>query len=136
MNRRVFLLALVGAALAAGCTKDDAPVEPAWGKEPCAHCAMVLSERRFGAQILTRGGDRFFFDDPGCMVVFAQRRGLDAERAWVRDEASGRWVDARGAHYAGGAKSPMDYGFEPSGAGPLAWDDMRARVLAKEKGAP
>ncbi len=131
MTRRSLLRALVAGAVLAACTTDHGPAEPVWGKEPCAHCAMVLSDRRFGAQVLSSAGERFFFDDPGCMVLFLEERGLGSAQAWVHEDS--RWVDARGARYASGAVTPMDFGCEPKSTGDLTWSDMRGRVIAKDK---
>lgn len=94
---------------------------------------MLLSDRRIGAQLLTSDGDRFFFDDPGCMVLFIEDRGFASARAWVYDDGAGRWLDAHAARYAGGAATPMDFGFEAKGSGGLGWNEMRAQVLAKGK---
>jgi len=135
MNRRTFL-ALAAFGAVAACTSSDAVVEPVWGKEPCAHCAMVLSDKRFGAQLVTSDGDRFTFDDVGCMVLFFEERNVVAKRAWVRDGEAGRWVDAAHARYVAGAKSPMDFGYEAraatDGSG-VACSDMRQTVLAKRR---
>jgi copper chaperone NosL len=94
---------------------------------------MVLSDRRFGAQLLTDGGDRLFFDDVGCMVLAIDARGLGASRAWVHDAETGRWLDARAARYVSGAASPMDFGFEARATGGIAWTDLHARVTAKAR---
>lgn len=133
VTRRALLRALVASGVLAACTTTKGPIEPVWGKQACANCAMVLSERRFGAQVLSSDGDRFFFDDPGCMVVFLEEHSLGSAQAWVHEDGAGRWVDARGARYASGAMTPMDFGYEPKGTGELTWSEMRARVLAKQK---
>jgi copper chaperone NosL len=132
MNRRAFLW--LGLALLAGCEKAEGAVEPVWGKQPCAHCAMILSERRFGAQLVTAAGDRHFFDDVGCMVLFLEPR-KDRARTWVHDAESGRWLDARASRFAP-AKSPMDFGFEARAEAGVSWDEMRLAVLAKQGRTP
>lgn len=126
MNRRALLVALAVVASIA-CAKTDDPVDPVWGKEPCAHCAMVVGDRRSAAQI---GGDgeRRYFDDVGCMASWLEKHS--AAHAWVRDE-DGRWIDARAARYAEGAKTPMDFGFVPSKSG-IDWDELRARLRRRE----
>jgi copper chaperone NosL len=137
VTRRRALQALAVLALVAACSNDgDTAVEPVWGKQACAHCAMVLSDRRFGAQLVAAGGDRFFFDDPGCMVLFLQDRGLVPARAWVRDAESGRWLDVHAARYVAGAPSPMDFGFEARAGDGIAWDAMRTHVIEKAKREP
>jgi hypothetical protein len=136
MNRRVLLLSAVALGLAAACTSDEAPVEPAWGKQSCAHCAMLLGDRRFGAQIVTADGERRFFDDVGCLVVYLEERRGAPARAWVRDADGARWIDARSARYTPGAATPMDFGFEARAASApqgVSWEEMRARTLAKAR---
>jgi copper chaperone NosL len=136
MTRRRALTACALVALGAllgGCASDG-PVEPVWDKQPCAHCGMVLSDRRFGAQLLTAAGDHLFFDDPGCMVLYQRDQRLEPARAWVRDAETSRWLDAGAARYADGARSPMDYGFEARASGSLGWDEMRARVAERAGG--
>jgi hypothetical protein len=133
MKRREVLLLLAAVSLAGACARDDAAAEPAWGKEPCAHCAMVLSDRRFGGQIVTSGGERLFFDDPGCMVLYLDERSVAPAHAWVREATTGQWLDARAARFVGGARSPMDFGFEARSSGGVGWDAMRASVAEKAR---
>jgi copper chaperone NosL len=132
MTRRALLQVIAALGLAA-CTGSEGPVEPVWGKQPCAHCAMILSDRRFGAQLRTDDGEHLFYDDVGCMVLDIDQRGLGAPRAWARDGRSGRWLDARTARYLAGAPSPMDFGFEARAADGVAWDDLRVAVTAKAR---
>jgi copper chaperone NosL len=136
MTRRRILQSLAALALLGACSEGDTAVEPVWGKQACAHCAMVLSDRRFGAQFVAEQGDRFFFDDPGCMVLFLEDRGVPHPRAWVRDAESGRWLDAQAARYAAGAPSPMDFGFEAHASDGVAWDAMRTHVIEKARREP
>lgn len=136
MTRRSALRFGVGALLVAACASTDAAVEPVWGKQPCAHCAMVMSDKGFGAQLVSESGDRSFFDDVGCMVTLMEERNVRALHMWTRDAQTGRWLDARSARYVAGASSPMDYGFEARAEGGMGWDAMRATVLAKQRRAP
>lgn len=140
MNRRELLAGIAGALLFA-CAKADSPIDPVWGKEPCAHCRMLVSERRYAAQAAA-DGERKFFDDIGCMVLWVAEN--KAERVWVQDPEQNRWVDAKSARYVEGAKTPMDYGFEAraegappkapgAGENSIGWDEMRDRVIAKGK---
>jgi hypothetical protein len=116
---RVILLLLVLLA----CERADAPVDPVWGKQPCAYCQMLVSDKRFGAQAVTESGDRLFFDDPGCLVKWMDT--TTPKKAWVHPDG---WVEAASARYAPGAKTPMDYGFEPKEGAPLGFDEVRARL--------
>lgn len=129
-----FVLAAV--VLAAGCAKSDQPADPVWGKQPCARCAMLVGDKRFAAQLVTGDGDRRYFDDVGCMVVWTKEHAGAAKRSWARDAQTGQWRDARTARFAKGARTPMDYGFETRADGDVSWTEVEAAVLDKEKSQP
>src|SRR5262245_44732714 len=112
--RRVVFAA--GFASFAACGRGDAPVDPVWGKEPCAHCSMIVGDKRYAAEILAEDGSRRYFDDVGCMVSFFEERHIRA-KSWVRDESTGAWVEAESARYRRGVRTPMDYGFAAGGGG-------------------
>jgi copper chaperone NosL len=126
---------LLSAVLAAACAAGDAAQEPVWGKEPCAHCAMTLADERYGAELLSKDGDRAYFDDVGCLVIYLEEHQGSGEprHLWARDAETGKWLDARSARYSPSATpTPMDFGFEAHAAGTGAgWDEMRAAVLAR-----
>ncbi|MBL8608330.1 MAG: twin-arginine translocation signal domain-containing protein [Myxococcales bacterium] len=128
MNRRRFLGALAALAAVGACAKADTPADPVWGKEPCAHCRMLVSDKRYAAQAAI-DGERKYFDDVGCLVLWAKEHR--AERTWVRDSASGAWVSAESARFQGGARTPMDYGFEARSDGSVGFAEVREKVLAK-----
>lgn len=128
--RRSVLAAIAAAIVCAACRQTDTPTEPVWGKEPCAHCMMLVSDKRYAAQVVDATGEHKYFDDIGCMVLWMETH--KAERAWAR-AASGAWVDARTAKYVHGARTPMDFGFEVSAADGVTFDAVRAAVLAKER---
>jgi copper chaperone NosL len=134
ISRRSALAVLVVALAAVACKQTDAAAEPVWGKEPCAHCKMLVSDKRYAAQLVDEAGDHRFFDDIGCMVLFMDAR-KPPERVWVRESTSGTWVDARTARYVQGARTPMDFGFEARNDGTIAFEAVRAAVLAKKRGS-
>jgi copper chaperone NosL len=121
----------VWAGGAAGCDSADTPAEPVWGKQPCAHCSMIIGDRHYAAQLVDQDGLHQHFDDIGCMVAYANEHGLSGERAWVRHESEDRWLDARVARFGSGARTPMNYGFVAGTQGALDYQQVRAAVLAK-----
>jgi len=128
---RVLLLALA-CIVALACQDASSPVDPVWGKQACANCSMLVSDRRYAAELVTDDGTRFFFDDPGCMANWlAEGRG-HARRAWVRSEA-GEWIDARTARFARNQSSPMGFDFLPSAGGDASWSDIEADVRGQRK---
>ncbi|MBI2394152.1 MAG: hypothetical protein HYV09_31570 [Deltaproteobacteria bacterium] len=132
LGRRAMLLSLVVAATpVVACRSDEGrAIDPVWGKQPCAHCAMLVSERRAAAQLVDQSGERQYFDDIGCMAAWA-REHAEPKRMWVRAPNDDGWVDARTARYRTDAKTPMDYGFVAANEG-VGWDDVRARAAARD----
>lgn len=158
MDRRRFIVASTGqgllltplaAALAACGGKGDWPegmAEIKWDRDTCSRCSMVISDRRFAAEM--RGGEKgivFKFDDIGCAMIWLREKAREfpwmaepATRLWVADAAGkgDRWLDARKAYFSGGAMSPMGYNQSAHAyaeGGSLPYEEMRQHVLAKGK---
>ena len=159
-NRRNFLTRLgVGglsltplAALLTACGKKDGwpegMAEIKWDRDTCVRCSMVISDRRFAAQL--RGGPDntvFKFDDVGCLIFWQKEKVAQypwlnepATRIWVADFSSKsreemRWLDPKRAYFVS-RTSPMGYNFAAVGAplaGALDFTDTRQHVLAKGK---
>ena len=128
-----------------GCVKSPASngwVDVKWDRDTCTRCRMVISDRRFAAEV--RGGpqnDVFKFDDIGCAVFWLAHQQFNEETArvefWINDyENPGQWLDARQAHYVAGKKSPMGYHYaalaEPE-AGVVDYPEMKKRIIALGK---
>ncbi|MBI3095016.1 MAG: hypothetical protein HYY97_09105 [Rhodocyclales bacterium] len=154
MDRRRFLaagLALtpIAAALSACGSAGAWPegmAEIKWDRDTCTRCSMVISDRRFAAEL--RGGEKntvFKFDDIGCAVFWMRDKAKDfpwmaepATRLWVADAAGKgeKWLEARKAYYAGGSMSPMGYNQSARAyaeAGSMDFTEMGTHVLAKGK---
>jgi hypothetical protein len=143
MTRRsvlgAFALSFAVVALAVACEPPlDRAIDPAWGKQPCGHCAMLIQDREAAAELVTPKGERVFFDDVGCLVSWIDEKQQQPAHAWVRAPGGGSWVDARATRYASGARTPMDYGFVAAGEGAnvISYDEMATRVRQRaEHGA-
>jgi nitrous oxide reductase accessory protein NosL len=151
MNRRRFIhgLALtpLATALLAACGEDTRgwpegmrPIH--WDRDACGRCKMIISDRRFAAQV--RGGPKdesFSFDDIGCAMSWCDDKHKlfpwlndPATRFWVADAANPgtRWLDARQAHYVAGPRSPMGYDLAAQampGPGSLAYAAAAQQVV-------
>lgn len=158
MNRREFLRAgltmtPLAAALSSlgGCgSKGNWPegMQPImWDRDTCVRCSMVISDRRFAAEM--RGGPKntvFKFDDIGCAIFWMRDKASAypwmaeaATRLWVADVTSKgndvRWLEAKTAHYVT-KTSPMGYNFgavRHPDMGAMDFNAMREHVLAKGK---
>lgn len=146
MNRRAFCALVPGglaATLLTGCLPDDTGVaEIRWDRDACALCNMIISDKRFAAQV--RGGPKHKatkFDDIGCALnwlALTPWKGEADVEIWVNDyDKPNVWLEARKAFWVPGLISPMDYGF---GAVAQARDNsvsfLETQKLVLAKGSP
>lgn len=81
------LAAATAVAVAAACA-GPAPRAIAYGTDECAHCHMTIAEPRLAAQLVTRTGKTYVFDDPGCLADFLAAGMVDRSAihsAWIAD---------------------------------------------------
>jgi copper chaperone NosL len=64
---RLPLLFIVTLTLAA-CSTEPEPLQ--FGTDVCYNCKMTLMDSKFGAEIVTRKGKIYKFDDVNCMLRF------------------------------------------------------------------
>jgi copper chaperone NosL len=126
----------VGAGLALGlgalgCARPDArPI--GYGEETCRHCHMTITDPRFAAELVTRTGKVYVFDDVGCLAAFAREgtvAAADVGALWVFDYlAPDSMLDARRAVFlrVDTLATPMSSGVVALRPGPRA-DSLRAR---------
>ena len=99
-------------------------VEIKWDRDVCARCSMVISNRRFAAQI--RGGphnEAFKFDDVGCLAFWLRDKAR--ELPWLAEAATRLWV--------------ADHGSKPEALAwlaPTSWLRRAALRLHREGGLP
>lgn len=93
---------------------DMSPKEIKIDRDVCAHCKMVISSANYAAQIVTKEGRHYFFDDIGCAVAWLHLKDKETQEnsfIYAADFQTAEWIDARKAYYTSGANSPMHYGF-------------------------
>ncbi len=98
-----------------GCgeSKKEGPREIYYGSDLCERCSMIISEKPYAAQYLTRGGGVKKFDDLGCMVEhIKQQKNPSIEAVYVRDYETQEWIDAKAAFFVKSTsiKTPMGHG--------------------------
>ena len=123
------VIALVLFAVLA-CQSTQTARDPIWGKQPCAHCHMLLSDPHSAAQVLAPDAEPLYFDDVGCLVEYLQHTPPASDHAWVRD-ANGNWLRAASAKYAAKQNTPMGYGYSVRATGELDFNAVRT-LLARE----
>jgi copper chaperone NosL len=109
VRRRAFIAVVL--ALSAGCASGR-PATIAYGEDTCTRCHMLISDRRFGAVIVTRQGRSLEFDSIECLRAYYAQPGVAANVAsmWVADFANpGAVIAADRATYVdvGARRSPM-----------------------------
>lgn len=145
MERRHFCVALPLAALGlslGACSREpgSGPVEIKWDRETDPRCSMVISDKRFAAQIRDPNRKAWKFDDIGCAMFWLMQQTFSEQTPnteyWVADYKTGSWIDARQAWYLEGKKSPMGYHFAAvaeAEAGAIPYTEMKKRILSRGK---
>lgn len=144
-------------SLLIGCDSRATGPVPIGPDDACASCRMLISERRYAAEMLDTNGTIYKFDDIACMMRFARVHGKNSPsvRFYVTDYATGRdWMDARQASFArlrNSSSSPMASGLAAfrnasdaarlmgAGAGSthlLSFSDLWRNSTDKEDAAP
>lgn len=71
------------------CNSGPEPLQ--FGKDQCTHCMMTLSDNRFGAELVTKKGKVFKFDDPACLLAYLKEHAgekLNEDDIYLTDFSS------------------------------------------------
>ena len=92
-------------SLLSGCenTITTDPREIHWDRDMCERCKMVMSDRRFAAQVINPQNGRVYkFDDIGCVPLWFKEDKIawkDDAVIWVIDVDTNKWINAKTAFY-------------------------------------
>ena len=117
------LLFLAFMALISACEAQTKPIK--FGKDACSHCRMIISDPRFGAELVTTKGKVFMFDDLNCYWNFRNAQKMQetdiAHSVVVLFNQPGTFRNAGEACFLGSReiRSPM-------GSGVAAFDSKEA----------
>jgi copper chaperone NosL len=138
--------------LGAGCARDPRPI--AYDADGCAYCRMQISDRRFGAELITKKGKVYTFDSIECLVELYRQASAagDVRSVWVSDyRHPGMLIAAQTATFVhlGAGHSPMGRGLlavasasdarlvPDAGAGTIKrWADLVTDTSALAESAP
>ena len=98
-------------------------------------CKMLIKTEENTAQVVASDGRTWFFDDPGCMVLWLEGKGFkESAKLWVHTLDTKQWVDARTASYAVAEHTAMHYGFgaRENIDKSINYKEMRLRMLRGE----
>ena len=92
--------------------KEFKPLPIKLNKTNDTQCAMLIKSERNAAEVIAPDGRTWFFDDPGCMVLWLKDKPFkDKAKLWVHTIDTNRWIDARKAYYGVKDHTEMHYGF-------------------------
>ena len=100
----IYLLTLMA------CTIEPQPI--AYGEEQCHACKMIISDQRFGAELVTTKGKVFKYDAIECMVPDLIAQGKDAYSYILVTafDQSGKLILAEKAWYLTSKQRPSPMG--------------------------
>jgi hypothetical protein len=98
---------------------------------------MELPDSNIHTAILTHSGEKEYFDDPGCMILWAKKSKINLEKSEVEifSNDTKKYIDAKGAFYKIDEKTPMLYGFsayEENIDNSINFDEVTIRMLRGE----
>ena len=122
----------------------------AYGEETCSYCRMTVTDPRFAAELVTRTGRVFTFDDIECLASFVTAGSIpqrDIHSVWVNDFADPTIpLDATRVRYwlNPALQSPMSSGIvairedhTPTVAGAVSrterWSELLSRVSRSDR---
>lgn len=97
------------------CRPQPRPI--AFGKDACSHCRMIISDPKFGYQLVTTKGKVYVFDDLNCFWNFRIEQGFKDKQiahsvVYLYDQPQ-NYVAVTEAYFvkADAIRSPMASGF-------------------------
>jgi|EndMetStandDraft_3_1072993.scaffolds.fasta_scaffold61747_2 copper chaperone NosL len=87
-NRRLALVSVAAVAMVACAAPGPGDIH--YDTDACDHCRMTISDPKFAAQLVTRTGKIYRFDDPWCLASFvaaARVPDRDVHSIWLNDHA-------------------------------------------------
>ncbi|MEA3433575.1 MAG: hypothetical protein U9R13_03260 [Campylobacterota bacterium] len=98
----------------------------------CSECSMDVEELDYAAQLITKDGDTYFYDDIGCVVLWLENHSPDTQIILTKTLDTHQWIDAKKAWYSRIAPSPMGYGLaavEKHKEGLVSYEEMKLLML-------
>jgi copper chaperone NosL len=126
--RKVSLIAGLLVCLSiAGCHKAATSPENIGADDICYFCKSSITEPAFAAEIITRGGSLYKFDDLACLIASTKIMGKESIQSfYVMDDQTKIWLPAEQARFVHSDKLHT-----PRGGGYIAFKDLsKAQDLA------
>lgn len=98
----------------------------------CSQCGMDVENQNYMAEIITKDGDTYFFDDIGCVVLWLEKHTFSIAKIVTKTIDTDRWLDIKKVYYTRIANDPMGYGFaavEMKKEGLINYAEMKLLML-------
>ena len=98
----------------------------------CSTCNMNIEILEYAAEVITKEGHTYFFDDIGCVILWLKDNKQEIEKVLTQTLDTHRWIEMKKAWYSRIAPSPMGYGFaavEEKKDTLISYDEMRILML-------
>jgi hypothetical protein len=117
--------------------KDGVAFDFQDNKIQCPQCYMYLVGKEHTAQAIDKENKTHFFDDPGCLILWARDQKIDINslKLWVYAHDVKSYIDMREAFFRIDEKTPMEYGFKAYKElqdGSINFEEMRIKMLRGE----
>jgi copper chaperone NosL len=120
--RRVgyYSLLICLSAIPFACSEAPEPIN--YGKDECEHCRMMITDNKYGSEIMTNKGKVYKFDSIECLIEYALEKNLlgdDNQMFLVTDfSMPEKLIDAKSAFYAHNDdfRSPMGFNVSAFGS--------------------
>ncbi len=110
------------------------PLKLSFTNDP--QCKMLITTQRNALQVVSPDGNTWFFDDPGCMVLWLEDKAFkESVKIWVYTLDTQKWIDAKTAWYGVKDNTAMGYGFaarEEQREDTIDFKEMQLRMLRGE----
>lgn len=75
------IVILAFTVIGTGC--NSGPAEIPYGQAACADCKMTILDKKFGAELVTKKGKVFYFDDLKCLLNYEKNNAAITEKSTV-----------------------------------------------------
>jgi copper chaperone NosL len=114
MNKIIFV-SIIAFTLFYSCSKEPIPIR--FNEDQCTYCQMIISDQRYGSELITTKGKIYKYDSIECLAAYQleQKKGSDdLQSIWTIDfKYPEKFIDASKAWYLHSEllKSPMGLNF-------------------------
>ena len=69
LNKMFLLIFAVSTILFISCNPEPTPIQ--YGKDNCEYCRMLISDTKYGAELITKKGKIFKYDSIECLAAYS-----------------------------------------------------------------